>query len=616
MIEPLSAQLHIWMSIGLIGVAVYLYVSERLNIERSSMVILALLLLGFSLVPMAPMAGFQKIDAALLLSGFANPALIAVLCLLIMGQGLVRTGALDWVVRFILRITGGNGYAAIALTFAAVLLSSPFINNTPVVIIFIPILESVALQHNISVSRIMMPLSFVAILAGMTTLMGSSTNLLISGALSQSGERALGFFDFAVPGLVLVGVGILYLAFIAPKLLKDRTSPIAQFTEGPHRRFIAQLTVTESSKLVGEDVRFDLLGIRGSRVILSQRDEQATAPPFDGLTVQPGDTLVVLATRDALAEAQTTYPHLHFAVSDEDLPADEEMRKARLRADQVLVEVLVAPGSDFIGHTLKDAGFHANFGCLVLGIERRAHVLRKAITDVRIREGDVLVLQGTEADLDQVRGHQGFVMMDASALSLPPRHLAELAGIIFAATVITAACGILPIAVAAFSGAVLMVLTHVLTLRQAFQAVDRRIFFLVGAALGLNAALTNTGGALFIAEGLIHALDGVGPVALLSGFFLVVAVMTNVLSNNATAVLFTPIAISLAHGLGVDPFPFVLAVLFGANCSFATPIGYQTNLLVLGPGHYTFSDFIRTGGPLVLVMWITFTLFVPWYYGF
>lgn len=616
MIEALAPELHIWLTITLIGVAIYLYVSERLNIECSSIVVLAALMLVFALVPMDPLPGHKKIDAALLLSGFANPALIAILCLLIIGQGLVRTGALDWVVRFILRITGEQGHGAIILTFAAVLLSSAFMNNTPVVIMFIPILESVAHQRNIPASRIMMPLSFIAIMAGMTTLIGSSTNLLISGALSQSGARPLGFFDFTVPGLVLAGVGILYLIFIAPRLLKDRASPMDRLTEGPHRRFIAQLTVAESSKLIGEHVRFNLLDIAGSRVILLQRGEQAFAPPFDGVIIRPGDTLVILATRDALAQAQTTYPHLHFAVSEEDLPADEKERKARLGADQMLAEVMVAPGSRFIGHTLKEAGFHANFGCLVLGIERRAHVIRKGITDLQIRAGDVLVIQGTLENLDQVRLHRGFVMMDASAQSLPPRHLAQLAGAIFAGTVMTAATGLLPISVAAVSGAVLMVLTHVLTLRQAIQAVDRRIFLLVGATLALNAALTNTGGASFIADGLIWALEGVGPAVLLSALFLVVALMTNVLSNYATAVLFTPIAISLAQGLGVDPLPFALAVLFGANCSFATPIGYQTNLLVMGPGHYTFNDFLRVGGPLVPVMWITFSLFVPWYYGY
>ena len=615
MIEALAPDLHIWLTIAVIGVAIYLYVSERLNIERSSIIVLAALMLVFEVVPLAPLPGREKIDSALLLSGFANPALIAVLCLLIIGQGLMRTGALDWVVRFILRITGDQGHGAIILTFAAVLLSSPFMNNTPVVIMFIPILETVAHQRNIPASRVMMPLSFVAIMAGMTTLIGSSTNLLISGTLGQLGERPLGFFEFTVPGLVLAGVGVLYLLFIAPRLLKDRTSPMGRITEGPHRRFIAQLTVADSSKLAGQHVRFDLLGIKGSRVILLQREEQAFAPPFDDLRVRPGDTLVIMATRDALAQAQTTHPHLHFAVSEEDLPADEEQRRARLGADQMLAEVMVAPGSRFVGYTLKEVGFHANFGCLVLGIERRAHVIRKGITDLRIRPGDVLVIQGTREDLDRVRLHRDFVMLDGSVQNLPAPHLAQLAGAIFAGTVVTAATGLLPISVAAFSGAVLMVMTHVLTLRQALQAVDRRIFLLVGASLALSAALTHTGGASFIANGLIIALEGAAPAVLLSALFLVVALMTNLLSNNATAVLFTPIAIGLAQGLGTDPLPFVLAVLFGANCSFATPIGYQTNLLVMGPGYYTFGDFLRTGGPLVLVMWIAFSLFVPWYYG-
>jgi len=599
----------------LIALAVILYATERLSIERTSIIILAALMLIFELAPLAPQPGQQKIDAALLLRGFANPALIAVICLLIVGEGLARTGALDWLVRFILRVTGDNGHAAILLTFATVLVAGAFLNNTPVVIMFIPILESVVRQHQIAPSRLMMPLSFIAIMAGMTTLIGSSTNLLISGSMEQLSGRPLGFFEFTIPGLGLAAVGIAYLVLAGPRLLKHRSSPMGEITESPNRRYIAQLTVGESSKLVGQEVSSDLLGISGSRTILLQREEQAFAPPFAGIEARPGDTLVILATLEALAQAQTTYPHLHFAVSDEDLPANDEERKARLGADQMLAEVMVVPGSRFEGGTLKEAGFHANFGCLVLGIERRAHVIRKGITDLRIRPGDILVVQASRADLDRVRASRDFVVMDGSAQSLPAPHLAQLAGIIFAATVISAATGLLPIAVAAFAGVALMVTTHVLPLRQAVKAVDRRIFLLVGASFALGQALTETGGAALIAGGLIGALADAGPIVLISALFLGVAVMTNLLSNNATAILFTPIAIGLAQGLGADPLPFVLAVLFGANCAFATPIGYQTNLLVMGPGYYTFGDFVRTGGPLVLVMWLAFTLLIPWYYG-
>jgi di/tricarboxylate transporter len=615
MIEVHTPDFHIAATLILIVLAVILYATERLSIERTSIVILAVLMLVFELAPLTPQAGHEKINAALLLRGFANPALIAVVCLLIVGEGLSRTGALDWLVRFILRVTGYSGAAAILLTFATVLIAGAFLNNTPVVIMFIPILESVVRQHGIAASRLMMPLSFIAIMAGMTTLIGSSTNLLISGTMEQLTGRPLGFFEFTVPGLGLAAVGIAYLVFIGPRLLKDRSSPMGEITESPNRRYIAQLTVGESSKLVGDEVSGDLLGISGSRVILLQREEQAFSPPYDGIATRPGDTLVILATLEALAQAQTTYPHLHFAVSDEDLPADDEEAKARRGADQMLAEVMVAPGSRFEGGTLKEAGFHANFGCLVLGIERRAHVIRKGITDLRMRPGDILVIQGSREDLDRVRASHDFVVMDGSAQSLPAPHLAQLAGVIFAATVVSAAAGILPIAVAAFAGVALMVTTHVLTLRQAVKAVDRRIFLLVGASLALGQALTHTGGAALIADGLIGALADSGPAVLVSILFLGVAVMTNLLSNNATAVLFTPIAIGLAQGLGTDPLPFVLAVLFGANCAFATPIGYQTNLLVMGPGYYTFSDFVRTGGPLVLVMWLAFTLLIPWYYG-
>ncbi len=616
MTASIAGSFHIWATYLLVVLAIFGFASERLRVEITSLLILVALILLFELFPLpGGEAAKARLDTTVLVAGFANPALIAVMALLVLGHGLSRAGALDWVLKLFLDITGDRPTLAILICFAAVFAGSAFVNNTPIVVIFIPILETLSRRFQISSSRIMMPLSYAAILAGMTTLLGSSTNLLVSGTLKQIGAKPLGFFDFTVPGLVLAAAGLAYLALVAPRLLRRRRSPMGRLVIGEQRRFIAQLTVGDESKLIGQKARFNLLGIRGSRLILVQRDEHSHVPPFGDLEIRYGDTLVILATRDALGAAQTAFPHLMFNMSGEDLPEDEEERKQWLGRDQMVTEVMVAPGARLVGRTLEEAGFRARFGCLVLGVERRSHMIRRRLTGSVLREGDVLVVQGRREALEGLSGHRGLIVLDGTTKPLPPARAAETAGVIFIATVAAAALGVLPIAGAALVGVALMLATGVLTLRQATDALDRRIFLMVGASLALGAAMMQTGAAAYLAHGVIGLTGGAGPAVVLSVLFLLVAVLTNVLSNNATAILFTPIALGLAQGMHAHPVPFALAVLFGASCSFATPIGYQTNLLVMGPGHYRFGDFLRVGTPLVLVLWLVFSAFVPWYYG-
>ncbi|MGE0650392.1 MAG: SLC13 family permease [Alphaproteobacteria bacterium] len=614
MTAPAAASLHIWITYAMVIVAIAAFASERIRIEITSLGVLVTLVVLFELYPLPAPQGQPKLDTERLVAGFANPALIAVMALLVLGHGLSRSGALDWVLRAFLNITGDHPAPAIIISFGTVLVASAFVNNTPVVIIFIPILESISRKFNVPASALMMPLSFAAILAGMTTLIGTSTNLLVSGAMVQAGLKPLGFFEFTVFGVILATVGLLYLVVAAPRLQRRRASPMTRFTTDARRHFVAQLIVGDEQKLVGRTAVHNVLGIRGSRLILVQRREQSHVAPFNNLEIRPGDTLVILATREALAEAQANYPHLMFNMSGNDLPEGEEERKAWLGRDQMLTEFMIVPGSPFVGQTLEEIGFRNRFNCLVLGLERRSHVIRRRLTGSPIREGDVLVVQGTRESLDSLRGVRGLIILDGATRPLPPARAAETAATVFVGTVIVAATGLLPIAAAALAGVAIMLATGVLTFREAAEALDRRIYLMVTASLGLGVAMMDTGAAAYLASGVIGTLGGAGPAVMLSILFLLVALLTNVLSNNATAVLFTPIAIGLAQGLEQPVTPFVLAVLFGASCAFATPIGYQTNLLVMGPGYYRFGDFLRVGGPLVLLLWLVFSLLAPWYY--
>ncbi|MCZ6764607.1 MAG: SLC13 family permease, partial [Alphaproteobacteria bacterium] len=287
----------------------------------------------------------------------------------------------------------------------------------------------------------------------------------------------------------------------------------------------------------------------------------------------------------------------------------------RTGAEQVIAEAMVRPDSRLVGQTLEMIGFRHRSDLMVLGIQRRAQMISRQIPDFRLAPGDILLIQGRRGDIDDLRGDDDLLLIEWSATALPKVHHARRSVLIFLGVIATAASGLMPIVTAAVVGAGLMIASGTLNMRQAARAVDRTIIMLIGTALALGAALQATGGDTFLAGLFLDTAGSYSPAVALSGFFLLVAILSNIISAKAAAVLFTPIAVSVAVGLGVSPEPFAVAVIFGANCSFATPVAYQTNLMVMGPGHYRFADFLRTGAPLVILVWIVFSLFAPWYYG-
>ncbi len=596
---------------ALIVVSLVLYATEKVPLEVTSLGVLCGLLVIFYILPVPDADGANRLDAVTLFSGFANPALIAVLALLVVGDALERTGALDQGAAMVIAAGRGSETGTMVMALGAILVVSAILNNIPVVVIFIPIMQAIALRLGKRPSRLMMPLSFAAMLGGMTTLIGSSTNLLVSSGLVQLGEAPFGFFDFTVPGIVLAVAGLIYLLTVAPFLLPDREDMASSLTRDS-RRFIAQLTVTSNSKVNGA-------GFEGGRlseypdtmILMVQREEHAYLPPFEGITLEPDDVLVVAATRDVLAEvARTDSDALHPRLTDESAGAGRWTL-----GGQMLAETMVKPGSSMIGRTLEGIRFRYAHHCIVIGIQRRSHLLRQRLTEIQLEAGDELLLQGLPEDIEALRGNHDVLLMEWSAAKLPAAHHAKRAGAIFFGVVALAAAGVVPIAIAALTGAVAMVATGVINIRDAMRALDRQLVFLIATALALGSALQETGGADFLAETMLFAFADSPVAVVLSAFFLLVALLSNVLSTKATAVLFTPIAVGVAHAIGAPVEPFAVAVVFAANCSFASPVGYQTNLLVMGPGRYHFVDFVRAGLPLIFLLWIVFSLFGPWYYG-
>ncbi|TCS63490.1 SLC13 family permease [Varunaivibrio sulfuroxidans] len=613
------------MTYALIVGAFALYAWGKVSIEVVSLGVLSAVLIFFYVFPVIGADGRNLLGPERLLSGFANPALITVLALLVIGQGMVRTGVLDQGARIILACCGDSPRITVGVALLCVLVVSAFLNNIPVVVIFIPIMQAIAAKFSISSSKLMMPLSFASILGGMTTLIGSASNLLVNSALIDIGQRPFAFFDFTVPGLVLAAVGMVFLLTVAPRLLRARENLTSQILDGAGRQYIAQITVSPDSNLVGKKTIGGIFpDLTDMTLRLVQRGEEGLLPPFEDYQVRPGDVLVVAATRQALSDALThdpsqLYPDLTHtqaqgAAGDETKTETEDERPWH-QGERMLAEVMVAPASRLIGQTLPQIGFRFQTRCIVLAIQRRSRMIRKRLTDIRLQDGDVLLLQGSPADIEKLRTNRDVVLLEWLAAELPAVHHARRAAFILLGVVLAAATGVVPIVIAALAGVTAMLASGVLNLRQAGRAIDSKILTMIPLALALGAALNATGGAIWLVKQLTQALGGAPPVVILSLFFLVMVVLTNVISSKAMAVLFTPIAVDMALATGSPVEAFAVAVVLAANCSFASPIGYQTNLLVMGPGHYRFSDFARVGVPVIVVVWLAFSVFVPWYYG-
>lgn len=619
-----------WFVLAVTAAAIFFFAREKYPLEVTCVGILMALLLFGQIFPVPDANGRNMLDAYHLLSGFSNPALLSVLALLVMGQAIIRTDSLRPIIQLFVKSGFMPPQLSIFFILLFVLSFSAFLNNTPLVILAIPIMQALAISAGVSDSKIMMPLSYAAILGGMMTLVGSSTNLLVSSTMVELGYDPLGFFDFFVPGVILASVGLVYVVFILPFFMPDRRS-LTQELRGDEKEFVAEIDVTDDSLLVGMECvegRFTLLPDLDIRLI--QRQGHLILPPFEGYKIEQGDIIIAAATRDALADILSKYPG--FLLSDAEVRAIDDAEKTvaldvdgeEKRADldktveetRILAELMIPPASRFVDMTIDQVDFLRQFGTIVLGIQRRARVVRRRLGRIRLEPGDVLLVAGPQGTVNEMRGQNSdVIVLSGSKKELPIPKKAPIAGFIFLVTVLLASTGILSIAVASFSGAVLLIATGCLNIRQATRAIDRKIILLVGSMLALGVALQATGGAEFIAGVLLKVPFADQPLFLAALLFILVAFCTNILSNNACAILFTPIAMSMAINIGVDPIIFAITVVFAANCSFASPIGYKTNLLVMGPGHYRFRDFMRAGVPLVLIIWVAYIALAKFYYG-
>ncbi len=607
--------LHMAATFAIISAAVILYVSERVELEVTAIGVVVAFLLLFQLAPLTDATGARLVTTTDLLAGFANPALVTVLALLVVGQGMYQTGAMDGVTQAAMKLGDKHHMLTVMIVLLLAGSVSAFMNNTPQVVMMLPVLSAIAAKMRVSPSKVLMPLSFITILGGMTTLIGSSTNLLVAGVAQHAGLPPIGFFDFFGIGLVLAGTGAVYVLFVMPRLLRPRATMVQEVGGGQGRQFVAEIHVGPGHPLAGAESDYGLFPqLKGMTVLLIQRRHERILPPFDAVTIAPGDVVIVAATRSVLSDALTSRQGLLSAeTAAADAPTDTA--SAQPTRHLHLAEAVIAPGSRMIGRTIEASAIQVTTGAVVLGIQRQSRMLRTTMRDIRLESGDVLLIAGTEAQIEGLRADKDVILLEWSTAPVPATDRALPALVVFALMVGSAALGILPIVIAALSGALAMVLFGCLNVRQAARAFDRRVFLLVGSSLAMAVPLQATGGAEYLAGGVIAAVGDQGPAVILSAMFLLIAILTNLVSNNATAVLLTPIAITAAAQAGIDPMVMVITVILAANCSFATPIGYQTNLLVMGPGHYRFVDFALAGTPLVILLWVTYTLVAPFWFG-
>ncbi|MTI08437.1 SLC13 family permease [Curvivirga aplysinae] len=607
---------HMWVTFAAIAIVILLFIYETLSIEITSVLSIAALVAIFHLFPLHGEDGQNLLDAHALLSGFANPALITVISLIIVGRALIQTGALSQFATFFSHISRGRDLWGFATILIAVSIIAAFMNNTPVVVIFIPILMSMAQQSKLNVRQMLMPLSFVSILGGMTTLIGSSTNLLVSRSLSELDLEPLRFFEFTSIGAILAIVGLIYAVFILPKFLSKQGDALDdEDFNGSGRQFIAHLKLDDSSPLVGKKPIYGFLKERPDvTVLMIWREAKAILPPFSEISLKAGDTMVIGAPRDVLTDAGMQKYGL--------LPEDEEGKLARYELNYVeaghreVVEAMIPPGSPLINGTLRRSHFATRYRCLALGIQRRAHMIRTKMTDITFQAGDVLLLYGAPNRINELSDSEDLALLQHSGEEMPVMKHARRSLLIFLGFVGLAISELVPIVVAALLAVCLMILVKAIRLRTAIRSIDFKLISIVAVSLALGTSLELSGGAVYIAENvLMHHLSGMDAAVMLSAFFFIVMIFTNLISNNACAVLFTPIGVHLALATGIDPHIFAIATLFAANCSFCSPIGYQTNLLVMGPGRYRFSDFLKFGTPLALIIWVAFSFIAPIYYG-
>jgi di/tricarboxylate transporter len=584
--------------IGLLALGFILFVTEIFSIDVTAMILLSILFLFGYLTP----------EQAI--SGFSNPAVLTIAFLFILSHALQKTGILEYLVIRINKIADRSRFLGRAVYLFTIGLASAVVNNTAIVAIFMPVTIRLAHKYKLSPSKMLIPLSYAAILGGTLTLVGTSTNLLVNSIYSADPNvEPMGMFEFTRYGAILMSIGLLYILFIAPKLLPSRTVT-SSLTKSYHLGgYLTEMKITEESPLVGTtcfdrgiNKHYDVM------VLDILRDEKMITSNIRQTTLKAGDILFVRGTLDNFLSMKE--------VEKITLLTDEKLTQQELeKEDNVLVECLLTEQSDLVGHSLMTSNFRRRFGAFILAIRREGTIFRKKVAHIVLHAFDTFLVYGPSNKVNELSKGGDFIVLGEVEAELRKQRFWWMSIVVVLGAVGLAAMGIMPIMKGTMIGVVFLLALKVLTPQEGYQSIHWQVIVLIAALIPVGIVIQTSGTAEWLG-GFISSAARTAPVewqphVLLALIYLITMILTEVSSNAATAIIMTPIALAVTQQMGLEPRAFIFAVAFAASASFITPVGYQTNLMVYGPGGYKFSDYIRVGFPLALIFWFTAVTFLP-----
>ena len=578
-------------------VAIILFATEIIPADVTALCVMVALMLTGVITPEEGLAGFS------------NVATITVFALLVLSLGLQSTGVVNYMGEQLERITGESEIKILLLTLVLVAFLSAFMNNTAIVAIFLPIVMRLSKYANTSASKFLMPLSFAAMIGGSCTIIGTSTNILVSSVYAKESGKAFSIFEFTDLGFILFLAFLVYILFIGRRIIPERRKDAPVLTEEYDiNKYLTQIEVRRGSSMIGKHLKdTELVKRYKVKVLEIIREEGDVWLPNQVEAIRENDLLLIKANLEDLLELQEG--------KDIKIKKTSKFDNAELTSEEaVLFEAVIGQNSFLVGKVIKNVNFRQAFGAIPLALRRSGISVSKRISDVEIQFGDVLLLEARRSHLNNFYNSRDFIVLEKVKKKNLRHGKMLLSTIIVLSVIFLAAFNILPIVVSSLMGVVLLLITECVSIRYIYRKMDWRVIFLLAGILPLGTAVQNTGVSALISDGILALAGDASPRFIISILFLITTILTSFMSNNATAVLLAPIAITIAHQLGLDPKAFLVTVMFAASTSFATPIGYQTNTLVYGVGQYTFMDFIKVGGLLTIIVWLLATWLIPVFY--